>query len=485
MKNWLQNIPLRIKQETGPFVKETERLSGLSIPGYFFSLKKCKLLTWTRVVAERSVGTKKNNMNKLIACLLCLFLLTNSMGQSKHSASTLYPSYEGLVMAGYQGWFRAAGDGSAAKHFAYGDENRSAIDIWPDVTGYEKTYETPFSLPDGKKARFFSSLDQSTTDLHFRWMQEYGVDGVFMQRFFDDTRQSDRKKESVIILQNALAAASKYKRAIAVMYDLSGLKASGEDCSSIIEDWKFLVDQVRVTNQAGEKTYLHHRGKPVVVIWGVGFPDRPYNIRTIGLERLIHFLKYDPVYGNCTVMLGVPTAWRSLDADCVHDNYLHALIRQADLLMPWTVQRFSPLLHNDMDRYRDLIIEDMIWCRENNIDYVPCVYPGFSWHNLSVFAFPEDVKPPGSIPRQGGRFYWQLMSTAINAGAKMLYVAMFDEVNEGTAIFKCTDQPPVGKTVSFINMDGQSSDLYLWLTGEAAKTLRGEIPLSFTEPVRK
>ena len=245
------------------------------------------------------------------------------------------------------------------------------------------------------------------------------------------------------------------------------------------------MDQLKVTDQKGEKTYLHHRGKPVVVIWGIGFPDRPYNIRNIGLERLINFLKTDPVYGNCTVMLGVPTAWRSLNADCVNDTYLHDIIRQADLVMPWAVQRFSPLLHNDMDRYRDILIDDMKWCRDNNIDYVPCVYPGFSWHNLSVHAFPDDIKPVGSIPRQGGRFYWQLISTAINSGAKMLYVAMFDEVNEGTAIFKGSDDPPVGKATEFINMDHQPADHYLWLTGEAGKMLRGEKALTFKMPERK
>ena len=388
-------------------------------------------------------------------------------------------------MAGYQGWFRAAGDGSTAKHYAYGDDSRSGVDMWPDVSEYEKTYETSFKLADGKPARFFSSLDKSTTDLHFKWMKDYGVDGVFMQRFFDDARDTPRRKESTTILQNALEAASKYKRAIAVMYDLSGLKGDGEDCSQIIEDWKYLVDQIKVTDQKGEKTYLHHRGKPVVVIWGVGFPDRPYNIRNIGIERLISFLKNDPVYGNCTVMLGVPTAWRTLNADCVNDPYLHEVILQADMIMPWAVQRFSPLLHNDMDRFRDLLMDDMKWCREHGVDYVPCVYPGFSWHNLSVHAFPDDIKPVGSIPRQGGRFYWQLISTAINSGAKMLYVAMFDEVNEGTAIFKGSDNPPVGKNTLFIDMDHKPSDHYLWLTGEAARMLRGEKALTFKMPERK
>jgi len=153
------------------------------------------------------------------------------------------------------------------------------------------------------------------------------------------------------------------------------------------------------------------------------------------------------------------------------------------MVMPWMVQRFSPLLHNDMWRYRDVIKGDMKWCKENGVDYVPCVCPGFSWHNLSVHAFPDDVKPVGSIPRQGGRFYWQQISTALGAGADKLYVAMFDEVNEGTAIFKCTDHPPVSNLASFIDMDGKPSDHYLWLTGEAAKMLRKEKPLSSRMPI--
>jgi hypothetical protein len=424
-------------------------------------------------------------MRKFTLIFLCLFIFSavSIYGQRKHSAQILYPTYKGLIMAGYQGWFRAAGDGTPAKRYAYGDESRSGIDMWPDVSEYEKTYDTPFKLSNGQPAKFFSSHDKSTVDLHFKWMQQYGVDGVFMQRFLGNVKSRD--EQSLTILKNAFEAASKYERAIAVMYDLSGLKGNGEDCSAIIEDWKYLVDELKVTNQAGKKTYLHHNGKPIVTIWGVGFPDRPYNIRNIGLEKLIDFLKNDPVYGNCTVMLGVPTAWRTLNADCVNDPYLHDLIKKSDIVLPWAVQRYSPLLHNDMDRLRDNTLDDIKWCADNKVDYVPCIYPGFSWHNLSRYEFPDDVKPVGSIPRQGGRFYWQQIVTTINAGASMLYVAMFDEVNEGTAIFKGSDNPPVSTVTSFINMDGQPSDHYLWLTGEAAKMLRNQKPLSLKMPVRK
>ena len=268
------------------------------------------------------------------------------------------------------------------------------------------------------------------------------------------------------------------------MYDLSGLRAKGEDCSSIIEDWKFLVDEIKVTNQRGTNTYLHHNGKPVVAIWGIGFPDRPYNIRAIGIERLIDFLKNDPEYGGCTVMLGVPTFWRDLNADCINDPYLHDIIQSADIVLPWMVQRFSPLLHNDMDRYRDVILGDIKWCKDAGIDYVPCVYPGFSWHNLSRFEFPDDIKPTASIPRMGGKFYWQQMATAISSGAGMIYVAMFDEVNEGTAIFKVSDTPPVSNVAKFVDLEGMPSDWYLWLTGEASQMLKRQKPLSQKIPER-
>jgi hypothetical protein len=420
-------------------------------------------------------------MKKLIALLMFLVVFEMiAAPQTKHAQATMYPSYKGLIMAGYQGWFRAPRDGQVL----YSDPSRIQIDMWPDVSEYPKTYETGLKLKDGSTARFFSSDDKSTVDLHFKWMKEYGLDGVFMQRFFSSARPGNGRKIADGVLANALEAASKYQRAIAVMYDLSGLKKSGEDCSILISDWKHLVDSLNVTNQKGTKTYLFHRGKPLVVIWGVGFPDRPYDIRNIGLKRFMDFLKYDPQYGGCSIMLGVPTFWRDLNADCIHDPYLHELIKEADLVMPWMVQRFTPLIHNDIDRYRDVILDDMKWCKENNVDYVPCVCPGFSWHNLSVRQFPDDIKPVESIPRQGGRFYWQQLSTAILAGAEMIYVAMFDEVNEGTAIFKVSDNPPVHETAQFADLDGKPSDHYLWLTGEASKILKGQKPLVMQMPQR-
>jgi len=57
----------------------------------------------------------------------------------------------------------------------------------------------------------------------------------------------------------------------------------------------------------------------------------------------------------------------------------------------------------------------------------------------------------------------------------MAYVAMFDEVDEATAIFKCAGDVP---TIDggFVSYEGLPADFYLKLTGSGGKLLRGEIP---------
>jgi len=416
-----------------------------------------------------------------------LFLSLSAVAQRRHSQTSIFPSYDGLVMAGYQGWFRGEGDGSGSGWGHYASSGKVDIDhihtdLWPDVSEYEKTYPTSIKNADGTNARLFSSWDASTTDLHFKWMKEYGIDGVFMQRFFGGLRTPQSRAKSNVILKNALAASQKYGRAIAIMYDLSGINASGEDCSAIIEDWKQLVDSLKITSGGNGQTYLYHHQKPLVAIWGLGFPDRPYNIRNIGIERLIDFLKNDPVYGGCSVMLGVPTYFRDLNVDCLPDPYLHQLLRSADVVLPWMVQRFTPLLQAENERYLAHVSADIKWCNQNKIDYVPCIYPGFSWYNLGKTEF-GGVPPLGQIPRQKGKFYWDQISTSIHAGAKMLYVAMFDEMDEGTAIFKCTNTPPKGN-FKLLDYEGMPTDQYLWLTGKAAEMLRGQVPFSPKMPIR-
>lgn len=421
-----------------------------------------------------------------VAILLCVGCLAPAQAQSKHSPSSRYPAYEGKVMCGYQGWFRTPDDGAHEGWVHYSvqgkfDSANVHLDFWPDVSDYTITYPTALTNQDGTTARVFSSWDQSTTDLHFQWMAQYGIDGVFVQRFFSGLRTQQNRQKSRVVLAHALKASQKYGRAISVMYDLSGLKTN-DDCSAVIQDWKELVDELKITSQGTNQTYLYDQGRPIVAIWGIGFPDRSYNIHEIGIEKLIHFLKDDPQYGGCAVMLGVPTNFRSLNKDCVADPYLHQIMTSADIILPWMVGRYTPFQPDKMARYETQIKADIAWCTEHRLKYVPCVYPGYSSHNLSKDEFKGRERQLNQIPRQKGLFYWDQISAATDSGAKMLYVAMFDEMDEGTAIFKCSNNPPVGPQLC--DYEGVPTDYYLWLTGQAGKMLRKEIPFSKQAPLR-
>jgi predicted P-loop ATPase/GTPase len=49
---------------------------------------------------------------------------------------------------------------------------------------------------------------------------------------------------------------------------------------------------------------------------------------------------------------------------------------------------------------------------------------------------------------------------------------MFDEIDEGTAIFKVTNDPPVGGVNRWVDYEGLPSDFYLKLVGDATKELK-------------
>jgi hypothetical protein len=93
----------------------------------------------------------------------------------------------------------------------------------------------------------------------------------------------------------------------------------------------------------------------------------------------------------------------------------------------------------------------MRWCHEHSVDFMPVVFPGFSWHHLKA------KDPLDAIPRLKGQFLWSQFTAIRSAGATMADVAMFDEVDEGTAIFKCTNNPPVGSK-PFLTYEGLPSD---------------------------
>lgn len=371
----------------------------------------------------------------------------------------------GKVMCGYQGWFTTGSDGSAFpwNHWTRDRKIPSAanirVEMWPDMAEYGpgERYETAFLDGRNKPAVLFSSLHESTVDRHFSWMREYGIDGAFVQRFATGLQDDRMFRVRTTVLSHCRKAANRHGRGYAVMYDLSGLKRGGT--AVVREDWLKLSRQMTITADA---SYQRHRGKPLVAVWGIGFADkREYTLEEC--RDLIGFFREQ----GCTVMLGVPTRWRELRADAIADQKLLELIALADIVSPWTVGRYGD--EEEAKQHALTLRADMVWCAEKKTDYLPVVFPGFSWHNMKPEA------PFDAIPRRGGQFLWAQCVTAKRSGAGMLYVAMFDEVDEGTAIFKCDPHPPQGKDFRFLSEPHLPSDHYLKVTGAAALLMRGEI----------
>ncbi len=381
----------------------------------------------------------------------------------------LHPTLEHTVMVGYQGWFRTPSDGAhmgwahyeqaGTKDFSPG---HAGIDFWPDVTDLPASARvaTSFANADGTPATVFSSHDAGVVDVHFRWMQDYGIDGAFVQRFaepivFDNEASRTRLRATDDVLRFATAAAARHGRSVAVMYDLSGLPANA--IGRVLQDWRHVVDDLKVRQSPA---YQYHRGRPVVAVWGVGFDDgRAYTLDEV--SALIAFLKDDPVYGGNTVMLGIPTWWREQTADAIADSRLHAVLQKADILSPWAPGRYDDMGGVEAHAER-FWAPDRAWCTAHGLDYLPVVFPGFSWRNLKGAH--------GGISRDDGRFLWAQYRALANRGFTMVYQAMFDEMDEGTQIFKTSAKPPPG--TFFASYDPLPPDHYLWLVGAAAGYLR-------------
>lgn len=176
-------------------------------------------------------------------------------------------------------------------------------------TSKAERFQTGFKFADGKPAfvfsSFFSSYNRFTVLRHFKWMRDYGIDGAFVQRFANGLQNEALRHHKDVVLAHCREGSNRGGRAYAVMYDLSGIKAG--QMSAVSEDWKMLREKMKMGE---DPAYLHHEGKPLVAIWGVGFGDkREYALGEC--RTLIEFFKTQ----GCAVMLGVPTGWRTLERD--------------------------------------------------------------------------------------------------------------------------------------------------------------------------
>src|SRR3954452_22364075 len=121
--------------------------------------------------------------------ILCALLVSAGYAADVVDSSTL----DGKVLFGYQGWFKCPDDGSPDKNLSHWSRGAPtaetlAIDMYPDLSEFDadERCAVPGMTIGGKPAYLFSAWNKKTVLRHFRWMRDYGLDGVLVQRFVGD-----------------------------------------------------------------------------------------------------------------------------------------------------------------------------------------------------------------------------------------------------------------------------------------------------------
>ena len=400
---------------------------------------------------------------------------------------------DGTLIVGYQGWFGCPEDfegNTQWQHWFYEDASPRGMrfDALPSVRGLDPQdlCDTGIARLSGGTIQVFSSQRPGVVMTHFRWMKEHGIDGAAVQRFVLELPVAAKLRRTDNVLSNVRLAAEANGRVFYISYDVSGA-AAHTVVDSIRKDWARVVSELNVT---ASSAYLRDAGKPVVQLWGFGFTDRPGEASEVA--SLIADLKNGAAgLPAATVVGGVPSHWRSLTGDSKVDPAWAGVYRAYDVLSPWSVGRFAD--DAGADAFVKAIVEpDIAEARRVGVRYQPVVFPGFSWRNLMVNRNPPLAGVLNAIPRRCGNLMWRQVRNLINARADMLYAAMFDEVDEGTALFPLESHAanlPVGAQMIYLNQDGctLAEDWYLQITGQAASFVhRGIVPpASLTEALAR
>lgn len=402
----------------------------------------------------------------------------------KRTGGTANSEFKGKSFAGYQGWFGTGGQYNSWQHYAYGDADadgtnwprpgKISIDYFPDVTEYAESSlaQTGFAnLGNGKSTKLFDSNTKDVIDTHFKWMNQYGIDGAAIQRFVGGlTGRTITATQEATQLKKIQNAAEANNRLMYVMYDISGGSqiTDSSDTTSISSyvkdmkfDWVYNIEQS--LEMLNSNAYATVDGKPVVCVWGFGFSNaentRPS--RRADYEEIIRFFHSR----GCYVIIGVPREWRS------QSQYID-IYNQADMISPWYVGALGADEGSVDSIYANYLDPDITYCKNNNMDYYPVVFSGFSW------TLWQNGKP-NMIARNAGQTFWNQAYKLKQRGLDAFYVAMFDEYDEGTAIAKnASDYFDIPTNQYFVtaSCDGYwlSSDFQLRVVNEAIKMMKGQ-----------
>ncbi len=94
-------------------------------------------------------------------------------------------SLTGKLIMGYQGWFACPGDADGHGWIHWFDHSKPLFDLLPDVTEFPKREKcaTPLVDSSNRSINVFSSQARASVERHFKWMADYNLDGVALQRF--------------------------------------------------------------------------------------------------------------------------------------------------------------------------------------------------------------------------------------------------------------------------------------------------------------
>ncbi len=398
-------------------------------------------------------------------------------------------SLNNKIMAGYQGWFRCPGDRPGSTSWAHVFNHAGitaqnlAFDTWPDVSEFRKQDLFPvpgFTDPSSNQAYMYSPQNYYSVLKHFEWMKEYGIDGVWLSEFCGSFRNGHADSAMLTVMNNVRKAATVTGRTWAYMWDMSsfGPRSTKADVyNTIITQWKNMVDQ----GVTSDPRYLHHNGKPVLLIWGF-FPGRPAS-QPDYMTPVLDFLLAPGKY-QATLVAGADNKWRQGTPE------FQAMLMRCAALQPWSVGRVTT---DPATGYRvpftDEWAADIVKCKENNVIFIPVINSGTNIAGpppgvLNASNARAKVPWPGlpAVPRRQGDYLWQYFVAASKTGViNSAFVAMFDEINEGTQIEKISNHPPT--QAPFLTYEGATSDYYLRLTGAGAKLLRSHSPVAFPIPV--
>jgi hypothetical protein len=420
-----------------------------------------------------AMSFRRFGLPQLLWVCICLLLLPSA----GFGGETVSDGLAGKVITGYQGWFGCPNDyegNDAWMHWFKGgvpDTEHLRVELLPDVSEYPKAAlcQTGLRRADGTPIELFSSAKPGAVQLHFQWMKRYGIDGAAVQRFIGVTSKPASLHRWDHILGIERAAAEQNGRAFYVCYDISGgnPKTLIDD---IKRDWQHLVNDLHITSSP---SYLRDHGKPVLEIWGLGVADRAGTPEEI--MELIGALKSGSLGVPVTVVGGVPAEWRTLDGSSKKDPEWESVFHKLDVISPWYTGR--PKSVDAVNAYMESrVAGDAATTKELHIGFMPVVFPGFSWSN-HMRVDKGKATPLNQVPRLCGEFYWSQIKGMLGLHAQSLYVAMFDEVDEGTAVLKAVEHPaglPAGVPMVALDADGcnMSKDAYLRITGAVGRYLR-------------